>query len=186
MTLYENKYRIESARLPGWNYASDGSYFLTICTHQSECILGKINNSEMEMSDLGVIVREELLRSFEIRRELKCISYVIMPNHLHLLVDLIHSELDKNHRPTTSGLQPKSISTFVGGFKSSVTTRINTIRGSAGKTVWHPRFYDHLIRNNCEYEFIYNYIASNPATWEKDRFNRKKNPDDKSAKSPEN
>ena len=94
-----------------------------------------------------------------------------MPNHLHLLVDLIHSVQEKNHRLTTSGLQPKSISTFVGGFKSSVTTRINTIRGSAGKKVWHPRFYDHLIRNNCEYEFIYNYIASNPATWKKDRFN---------------
>jgi REP element-mobilizing transposase RayT len=186
MTLYENKYRIETARLPAWNYAADGSYFLTICTHRSECILGEIVSGEMKMSDLGVIVHEELLRSFEIRHEITYPSFVIMPNHLHLIVNLVQLEKCKHYIVNTSRLQPKSISSFVGGFKSAVTTRMNTFRNTAGKKVWHPRFYDHLIRNNHEFEYIFNYIIHNPATWDKDRFNGNSNPDDESANYPEN
>jgi putative transposase len=186
MTLYENKYRIESARLPGWNYAAEGSYFITICTSKCECILGEIVKGQMDMSNLGVIVQEELIRSFEIRRELKCINYVIMPNHLHIIVNLIRKEQSKLEKPYCKTAQPKSISSFVAGFKSSATTRINTIRNSAGTKVWHPRFYDHLIRNNLEFEFIYNYISHNPAAWEKDKFNGKKNPGSESINYTEN
>ena len=186
MTLYQDKYRIESARLPGWNYACDGSYFLTICTHKCECFLGEILNGEMVMSHLGEIVREELLRSFEIRHELKCVGYVIMPNHLHLIVNLTQLEPSKYNEPRISAIRPKSISSFVGGFKASATSRINTLRNSKGQQVWHPRFYDHLIRNNCEFELIHNYIAQNPATWNKDRFNEKKDPDTESANYPDN
>ena len=91
MTLYHDKYRIESVRLPGWNYAHDGSYFLTICTHNREYFLGEILNGKMSLSLFGEIVREELLRSFEIRQELKCLRYVIMPNHLHLIVNIVQN-----------------------------------------------------------------------------------------------
>ena len=79
----------------------------------------------------------------------------------------------------------KSVSSFVGGFKASATTRINVLRNTAGQKVWHPRFYDHLIRSSSEFEFIYNYIAHNPATWLQDRFNEKRISDE-SANYPEN
>jgi len=186
MTLFQDKYRIESARLPGWNYANDGSYFLTICTHNCECFLGEILNGNLVLSHYGEIVREELLRSFEMRHELKCVSCVIMPNHLHLIVNLNQLEPSKYKVPRISAMRPKSISSFVGGFKSSATSRINALRNSKGRQVWHPRFYDHLIRNNCEFELIYNYIAQNPAIWHKDRFNNKKDSNTDSSIYPDN
>ncbi len=51
MTLFQNKYRIEPARLRGWNYALEGSYFLTICTYNREFILGKISKGKMDLSN---------------------------------------------------------------------------------------------------------------------------------------
>ena len=64
----------------------------------------------------------------------------------------------------------KSISSFVAGFKSAATSRINKLRKTTEQTVWQERFHDHIIRDNSEYEFIFNYITNNPANWEKDKF----------------
>ena len=55
MTLFKNKYRIESVRLKGWDYANAGWYFVTICTKERECALGEIVASEMYLSPLGEI-----------------------------------------------------------------------------------------------------------------------------------
>jgi len=173
MTLFSDKYRIESARLPGWNYAADGSYFLTICTYKSECIFGRILNGKMELSDFGAIVQEELLRSFEIRRELKCICFTIMPNHLHLIVNISQSGIGNHIEERNTGLKPKSISSFVGGLKSSATSRIISQSHARCNKIWQPRFHDHIIRDSKEFDFISNYIANNPATWAQDRFHQK-------------
>jgi putative transposase len=172
MTFFHNKFRIESARLRGWNYSSDGYYFLTICTYRFECIMGEIVDDKMLLSNQGLIAKEELLHSFEIRNELSCIIYVIMPNHIHMIVRLKNTDPNNHGKSEESGLQPKSISSFTGGFKSSVTARINNLRNAKGAKVWHPRFHDHLIRNNHDFQMIYKYILNNPVAWKKDRFLR--------------
>ena len=58
MTLYKNKYRVESHRLKGWNYASNGCYFLTLCTKNRLHWFGEIKNGEMILSDIGKIVND--------------------------------------------------------------------------------------------------------------------------------
>lgn len=58
MTLYRNKYRIESIRLPNRDYAANGYYFVTICTHQKYCYFGDIVNSRMEFSQIGKIANK--------------------------------------------------------------------------------------------------------------------------------
>jgi putative transposase len=65
MTLFLNKYRIESARLAGWDYSAPGYYFITVCTH---------NHGNL----------------FEIRRELVQDEFVVMPNHFHGIVRLVN------------------------------------------------------------------------------------------------
>ncbi len=86
MTLYKNKYRIESARLQSWDYSANGYYFITICTHNRDCCLGRIIRGKMVLSEFGKIVLQEWNRSFEIRQELRCDCFVIMPNHIHAVV----------------------------------------------------------------------------------------------------
>jgi REP element-mobilizing transposase RayT len=83
-----NKYRSESHRFPGWNYAGNGMYFLTLVTQDHDFILGHIANGEMYLSDFGEIVHTEWLKSFDIREELILDEYQIMPNHLHAIVVL--------------------------------------------------------------------------------------------------
>src|SRR5690554_799347 len=92
MDKYKNKYRIQSHRRPHWDYASNGIYFITLVTKDRACNLGQIVNRDgnplMELSDFGIIVNDEWIKSFKIRQELFCDEYIIMPNHLHAIVVL--------------------------------------------------------------------------------------------------
>ncbi|MEI6683839.1 MAG: transposase [Bacteroidota bacterium] len=80
---------------------------------------------------------------------------------------------DETHgRPSLAHRTPKSISSFVAGFKSAATTRINQYRNTPKKTVWQTRFHDHIIRNDTEYRLIREYIKNNPANWVKDKWHK--------------
>ena len=81
-----------SIRLPNYDYSRSGIYFVTICTHQKQCLFGEIDRGKMFLNQIGNIVREEWLKSAQIRKEIELDEWVIMPNHLHGIV-LIHNDL---------------------------------------------------------------------------------------------
>ena len=85
---FNGKYRIESARLQNWDYANSGMYFITICTADRQHYFGEVVEGEMQLSEIGMIAKEEWLRTFQMREDmnLQMDEYVIMPNHFHLLV----------------------------------------------------------------------------------------------------
>ncbi|MFT3753854.1 MAG: hypothetical protein QM800_13575 [Paludibacter sp.] len=83
---FQNKYRIPSARWQSWDYSSEGLYFITINTAHYACLFGNIVDKEMYLSEFGQIAAEEWDESFEIRKELFCDSFVIMPNHIHAIL----------------------------------------------------------------------------------------------------
>ena len=64
--------------------------------------------------------------------------------------------------------EPQSISSLMAGFKSVVTKQINIIRETPGRKVWQANYYDHIIRNNEEYQRIADYIEMNPICWQSD------------------
>jgi REP element-mobilizing transposase RayT len=181
MTLFRNKYRIEPARLPDWDYSKSGFYFITICAFKHVCTFGEIIEREMQVNEYGIILRQEWEKSFEIRCELKRDEFCIMPNHFHAVVriaDVGHRGQAGDARPCVStgnpehGVAyraPQSVSSFIAGFKSTVTIRINDRRKTPRMPVWQPRFYDHVIRDNRELFAIRHYIKSNPLNWENDR-----------------
>lgn len=176
MSLYKNKYRIESARLKNWDYSSNGYYFITICTKYRKHLFGKKSNNEIQLSDIGKIVFNEWNKSFDIRTELFCDCFVIMPNHIHGVVRINNSFVE-THAPVEThavlslqgrGHVPKSISSFVAGFKSHATKKINEYCNTPGGSVWQPRFHDHVVRNYDELNRIRKYIRNNPCKWEND------------------
>ena len=226
---FQNKYRIPSARLRNLDYSSDAVYFITICTAKHHYYFGKIDNGKMVLSKIGLFVELEWRKSFEIRAELFCDCYVVMPNHIHAIlriengirilddvetdgrpslqsdvvseiefesqlnlqtdgrpslqsdlvskiksVSQLESETDgrPSLRPTNFGVAyrpPKSISSFVAGFKSVVTANAHKINGRFG---WQERFHDHVIRDNPDYQRIRDYIENNQNKWEQDKFFR--------------
>jgi len=85
---FQNKYRIASARLPGWNYGWNASYFITICTKDRECFFGEIVNGGMNLSKTGVIAD---LMWYEIKNHAKGVEldeFIVMPNHVHGIITL--------------------------------------------------------------------------------------------------
>ncbi|HPN69984.1 MAG TPA: hypothetical protein PLZ32_10710 [Saprospiraceae bacterium] len=186
MAKFQNKYRGETVRAQWWNYANNGAYFITICTVDRECFFGEIIKNEMHLSPIGEIIYEEWNFSFDLRAELYCDTFVIMPNHLHAILRINNGIVVGTHgraylqptpkppsQPFNSGVAyrpPKSISSFIAGFKSVATKRANEYRNTPKQPVWQSRFHDHIIRNYTEYQQIYSYIESNIENWEKDKF----------------
>ena len=200
MTLFKNKYRIESNRLAGWNYANAGIYFITLVIQHRACILGRVTDGIMHLSDFGQIVDAEFYRSFSLREELILHEYILMPNHLHVLVEMVSVDLpivplypvetqgpaslrDIMEQPKNYGIairQPKSISTFVAGFKSGTTNKIDDYidenhlewpKYNRQNKLWQPNYHDHIVRDKQSYWRIRNYIKYNPQKWRNDCFN---------------
>lgn len=204
MDKFDNKYRIESHRFYGWDYSSDGVYFITLVTEDMKYHFDSIEKGKMILSEFGQIVHEQWLKSFEIRTELFLDEFVIMPNHLHGLVVLKNTQnlgmrivethgrvslpntqgkyvtpFQKKPTPTEFKRKPKSISSFVAGFKSASTKKIDDFIDLQGleygkfnrqNKLWQANYHDRIVRDKGEYRRIKKYIQNNPTNWEEDKF----------------
>ncbi len=86
MPLFRNKYRIESARLRGWDYRSPGWYFVTICARARQCFFGEVADGQIWLSDIGVIVADEWQNTPRVRSYVELDAWVVMPNHIHGII----------------------------------------------------------------------------------------------------
>ncbi len=92
MTLYKNKYRIESTRLKGWDYSRDGYYFVTICTQDKKYFFGDIVDEKVRLSAIGEMVADEWQKTAQIRKNVSLDTWIIMPNHVHGIVVINNDE----------------------------------------------------------------------------------------------
>lgn len=91
---FADKYKIKSPRLQNYDYSSSGIYFITICTLNHNNFFGKIINNQMELSKIGIITKSELLKTISLRNNLKISQWVIMPNHIHLLIEVLNLHVE--------------------------------------------------------------------------------------------
>lgn len=182
MTLYKDKYRVESARLKGWDYSAVGYYFVTICTRDRLCTLGNVVDGVMWLSPVGKIVAEEWQKTALIRENVNLDEWVVMPNHLHGIVVIHENETFHRNVSTESKLcrdapvgrlpvtrlYKGSLGSIIGQFKSVCTKRI----WAAGHDfAWQSRFHDEIIRNENMLDKVREYICNNPLKWELDQEN---------------
>lgn len=177
--LFKNKYRSGTIRLQGFDYGSNGAYFITICSHNRLCIFSRIESGEVILTRLGEIINEEWQRTSETRNYVTITEGVVMPNHLHGIIFIHKGEDEPQHLPERGsflhfppgyqnkfGPQRKNLASIVRGFKSAVTSRAKS--EGLQMPVWQPNYYEHIIRNEQEYDRIARYIQNNPAQWDKD------------------
>lgn len=192
----------KSIRLKGYNYSQNGAYFVTICTDKWFCLFGNIEKGEIQLNKYGEIVFEEWQQSSTIRKEIELDEFTIMPNHIHGIVIInnvtnapqtvgakgtspdtnSHAQQAKGPSPLqrpTFRMKPKSLSSFMSGFKSSVTKRINILRNTPGAPMWQRNYYEHIIRNEYRLNRIREYIINNPLKWHLDRENPERQGRDK-------
>lgn len=144
-------------RLKHYDYSSCGAYFITICTSDRRnyfwngvgATIGR--PQDVDLSQYGKLVDEAINNIPSIYPALKLDHYVIMPDHIHLLLII---RADEYGRPMVA----PTISRVVQQLKGYITKRI-------GHSIWQKLFFDHVIRNRQDYEEHVKYICDNPVKW---------------------
>lgn len=166
MTLFQNKYRIETTRLRGWDYSSDGYYFVTGCTYQRKFLFGDIVNGKMILNEYGEILEKCWFNLPNHYENIVLDAFQIMPNHFHAII-IIDNLLSNIENPKCHGLFE-----FLRGLKTFSAKRINELQYTTGKRIWQYKFHDHIIRNDGQYQRIRKYIIENPSHFDCDRYRK--------------
>lgn len=155
----------KNIRLREFDYSQEGGYFITLCTHQRRCMLSQIcpgtemNRASVILSDLGCIA-DAVLKQVSSRYGFRLDAYVIMPNHIHMV--LVKQE------GRESGI---TVGRMVGAYKSIVADQWFKICDQQGITagkLWQRNYYDHILRNEKDYYEKIRYIDENPDKWRLD------------------
>ncbi len=186
-----------SIRLPGYDYTVPGAYFLTILTHKKEHLFGKVVKGDVQLSPVGEVAHEQWEKIPNHFSNVLLDAFVIMPNHIHGILVItartthtgkgkgkaferhstpnifgsnalpIQSKSGSNALPKQLGSQTGSVAAIVQNYKSITSRKINKQLNSPGSTIWHRNYYEHIIRDEEDYNRILQYIQENPLRWEK-------------------
>ena len=165
----ENKLPIRKhPRLEDFDYRSNGAYFITICTQDKRCVFSRIagqgtgscehpraESLEIEYTQFGKIAEKQLQLLEERYSGLFVDCYVIMPNHIHVILILREEAAGASPRPT--------IMDAVCAYKSLTTIECKR-NGFFGK-LFQTSFHDHVIRSREDYERHLKYVVENPMRW---------------------
>jgi putative transposase len=146
----------KSPRLPEYDYATAGAYFVTVCARARACLFGRSVHDEIRLSQPGQLVERcwiDLPIHFP---GLALDAFVVMPNHLHGIVWLSRA----GHAPP--------LPVVIGSFKSAASRM-------AGRPLWQRSFYDRVIQDEDELRALREYVAQNPLRWALDRENPSSN-----------
>lgn len=147
-----------SPRLPTYDYSNFGTYFLTICTHEKKCIFG----DPVKSHPAKQVVEDVVQYLIEHENHFKVLKYVVMPNHMHLLLA----------KKSDSDV---SVSDFVRRLKSFTTRQLRNCQkngeiSNLPEQIWQRSFHDRVVRDEREFEMVWTYIENNPKKWELDCF----------------
>jgi len=114
-------------RLHNYDYAQTGAYFVTICTKDMKWLFGSIDGGTMTLNDNGIIAESEILKISSHFNDVEISNFVIMPNHVHLIV-VIAATGAVNGAPTMAGAA--SGATTMAGAASGATTVAGAVNGA--------------------------------------------------------
>ncbi|GHU26046.1 hypothetical protein AGMMS50256_02290 [Betaproteobacteria bacterium] len=154
-------------RLAGYDYSQNGAYFITICAKDRAEIFSTVgaNCVRPQLSAIGIIVEKEIKALSKTYNQVAVDCYVVMPNHVHIIVVIFRVETGCGVRIENGRTQfAPTISRMVKQWKGAITKQL-------GSSPWQKSFHDRIIRNEEEYTHIAEYIETNPARWSEDCFN---------------
>ncbi|MBP9817619.1 hypothetical protein KBC75_02560 [Candidatus Shapirobacteria bacterium] len=195
---FNEQYKIKSARNIKWNYSSSWWYLVTICTVHHNKFFGKIVDSQMVLSKMGLIADnciKEIPKHFS---NVYMEDFMVMPNHVHMLIKLKYSGyVDSNdsraiecvsvETPYMASLQKTNgqkadpeyfyrigqkskqmLPKVVQQYKSAVTRLVNPRTTFFG---WQERYHEEIIKDAKHFQSAKYYIKNNIKNWSKDKEN---------------
>jgi REP element-mobilizing transposase RayT len=169
------KHNRQSIRLKGYDYSQPGYYFVTICVSNRFCLFEKVSEDRVHLNKYGEIARKEWLLTEDLRDNVRLDEFVVMPNHVHGIIELIDSRDTARRVPAKEKFgnpTKNSIPTIIRSYKSAVTKAINQLNNQSGDKSWQRNYHDHIIRNSQDLNRIRKYILNNPEDWENDKLNK--------------
>jgi len=171
-----------SIRLKGYDYTQAGAYFVTMCVQDRACLFGRIEDAAMNINEFGYTVLDVWQWLPEQYPYVSIGEFIIMPNHFHCILiiddacrggsrtahDIPHNTHEGGSRTAPTDKR-KSVGRLIGVFKTVSTKRINEKRVTPGNKLWQRNYYEHIIRDDSEYQRIADYIVNNPTTWKDDK-----------------
>ncbi len=173
-------------RLKDYDYSQNNAYFITICTKDRRELLGMVNVGggfhaapdvgggfhaapdapNIELSQIGKEIVKTIDYINENYHDVNIEHYVIMPNHMHLIVFLTGG----HGNPLTGGHGNPPLQDVIGRFKSFTTNKWNELCTTEMQEMWQRSFHDHIIRNEEDYQNHLHYIDENPGKWAEDKY----------------
>ena len=154
MSLFVDKYRIESNHLKDHDYSSEGDYSVTMCLQDRPHLFGSVENRQMVLSESAKIAEAHWQNLESMFKNVSLGDYVFMPDHMHGIIS-IRKKSDK------------TLHDMVCAFKSKTSIALNRMQNKPGRKLWQDGFYDRIIRGEIEYFFVTEYILNNPLVYEK-------------------
>ena len=158
----------QTIRLRTYDYNMPGAYFITVCTKNRMPILSRIDvgtvvldGPQTTLTYYGQIADKHLREMQNFYEHIVIDKYVIMPNHIHLLLRI---------KPTVNGPSRTTVPTRLSTISRFIGTFKRFCNRDYGRNIWQNRSYDHIIRGEHDYREIWTYIDNNPAKWCEDRF----------------
>ena len=175
MTYNPEIHHRRTIRLKGYDYATDGAYFVTLCTFQRENLFGEIfipvgagSKPALTMNEIGKMVDITWHDLPNHNHNVSLDAFVIMPNHIHGIIVIENGARvgPDAGRETRAGLEPApTLSEIVRQLKTFSAKRINQLRDNPGCPVWQRNYYERVLRNDNELSRAREYIANNPLKW---------------------
>ena len=139
----------------------------------------------MHLNPLGKLVREEWLTTAKLRANVRLGEFEVMPNHLHGIIVIVPCHAGEDGIPAIqrktgdlpvapTGPKKGSLGAILGNFRAAVTRRIRRLLNRPRFEVWQRDYYDHIIRDDEDWERIREYILENPKNWASDPENPSK------------
>lgn len=167
-------------RLPNYDYSQAGVYFLTLCAKEKAPLFGEVcvgggalDAPKVELSPYGTVIARWLEDCAEKYEDLAVLKYAIMPNHVHLIVELREgpsgapAPTQGNDAGPSRAPAPTRANQTVPAFVSALKRMTNRC---CGTELWQRGYYDHVIRNDADFLRIWTYIETNPARWAEDEY----------------
>lgn len=173
------KHNRKSIRLKGYNYSQKGLYFVTICTENRKHLFGDvIHDSGMQLNIAGNMIFKVWHEIPHYFKNTRLHEFVIMPNHIHGIIEIIpvgadsisaHDRADMESAPTTLGdiaqmFKRYTTIEYIKMVKNGTFPRFD-------KRIWQRNYWEHIVRNEHEFDQISEYIRQNPEKWESDKLN---------------
>ena len=179
----------KNIKLQGYDYSQAGYYFLTICINGRHKMSGKVVGNArransvrdgvpqsgpgvpyVELNEIGKMIKQHIDKMSVVYSSIKVDKYIIMPNHIHMIIAIENSNITKTNGTSSRtefaqcAFPIKSIlAKIINAFKSLTSRQF-------GESIWQRSYHDHIIRNETEYNKIWQYMDENPARWKEDKY----------------